>query len=185
MNAKQEMFVREYVRDLNASKAALRAGYSPKTAPSQAHDLLKKPEIQEAIKKRMDARAQKVEVSTNDVLRELKRIAFQDLSGVIRVERGCAFITDTSVLTEDQMAIIKDIEQTDKGVRVRFHSKEKALELLARHLGMLQDKLEHSGKIDCNRSEAELEARLREIDEQIRSLEGPATRTAQDPQGTG
>jgi phage terminase small subunit len=159
MNLMQQAFVREYVRDLNGTKAAMRAGYSKKTARSIANRLLTKADIKAAVKARQERRYEKVDIKADDVLRELRRIAFQDLSGVIRVERGSVYLSDTAVLTEDQMAAIESFEPTQHGVKVRLHSKEKALELLARHMGMLTDKVEHSGSLNVKHTmtDAELE----------------------------
>jgi len=160
MNLRQQAFVREYVRDLNGTKAAIRAGYSTKGASAKAAQLLANVNVRAAVKARQERRYEKVDIKADDVLRELRKIAFQDLSGVIRVERGSVYLTDTAVLTEDQMAAIESFEPTLHGVKVRLHSKEKALELLARHMGMLNDKIEHSGelKVKHTMTDAELEA---------------------------
>lgn len=69
---KQQLFVKEYLVDLNATQAAIRAGYSVKTAGSQAHDLLKKPEIQEAISHGATARAKSVDITAEYVLSTIK-----------------------------------------------------------------------------------------------------------------
>lgn len=160
MNLMQQDFVREYVRDLNGTKAAMRAGYSKKTSASIAARLLTKANIKAAIHERQNRRAEKVDLKADDVVRELRKIAFQDLSGVIRLVNHQVYLTETAALTEDQMAAIESFEQTQHGVKVRLHSKEKALELLARHMGMLNDKLEHSGEIKVKHTmtDAELEA---------------------------
>ena len=75
LNAKQALFVCEYLVDRNATQAAIRAGYSPKTAGSQAWDLLQKPEIAEAISKQVQTVAAKLELSHESVLRDIVRIA--------------------------------------------------------------------------------------------------------------
>ena len=68
MNDKQESFVREYLIDLNATQAAIRAGYSEATAYSQGQRLLKNVEVADAIQKQMDKRAKRVEVTADYVL---------------------------------------------------------------------------------------------------------------------
>jgi len=78
-------FAQEYLVDLNATQAAVRAGYSPRTAGSQASDLLKKPEIQAAIQVAMNERAQRVGVTADEVLAELKAMV---LSRVDHYEVG-------------------------------------------------------------------------------------------------
>lgn len=82
LTPKQERFVAEYLIDLNATQAAIRAGYSEKTAGSQAHDLLKKPEIVAEIGKRQAKVADKLELSAERVLRELEYLAFYDPADV-------------------------------------------------------------------------------------------------------
>ena len=74
--AKRQRFVEEYLIDLNATQAAIRAGYSAKTAGSIGEEILKKPEIQEAIQAAMKARSERTEITADRVLKELGRIAF-------------------------------------------------------------------------------------------------------------
>ena len=75
MNAKQQRFILEYLKDRNATQAAIRAGYSKRTAGSQGHDLLKNPEISGAILKKSAAIAEKQEISVEWVLEKLKATA--------------------------------------------------------------------------------------------------------------
>jgi phage terminase small subunit len=75
LNPKQEAFVHEYLIDFNATQAAIRAGYSTKTAGSQAHDLLKKPEIQAKLKEGQARLAEKTETEAEWVRRRLKEEA--------------------------------------------------------------------------------------------------------------
>ncbi len=74
LTAKQQLFCKEYLVDLNATQAAIRAGYSKKTAYSIGFENLKKPEIQEEIQKNADKRAKKVEIDANYVLGNIKEI---------------------------------------------------------------------------------------------------------------
>jgi phage terminase small subunit len=159
LSPQQELFVRQYVLDLNATKAALRAGYAKKSARTQGSYLLTKPEIQAAVKVRQERRFEKVDIKTDDVLRLMRKFAFTDLSGVIEVRGNKTYITDTSHLTEDQMACISEIKETAEGIQVKLISREKMIELLGRHMGMFMDKLEHSGtlKVAHTMTDAELE----------------------------
>lgn len=75
LNDKQAAFVREYLVDFNATRAAIRAGYSKKTAGSQAHDLLKKPEIQDALREGQKRLAEATETEAEWVRRRLKEEA--------------------------------------------------------------------------------------------------------------
>lgn len=75
LNHKQQAFVNEYLIDKNASAAARRAGYSTKTADRQGHELLKKPEIRQAIDQGLADQAQQAHITTQDVLQGLAREA--------------------------------------------------------------------------------------------------------------
>ena len=108
LTPKQERFVTEYLVDLNATQAALRAGYSPRTAPQQGSRLLKNVDVQAAIATQQSQKLQAVEVRIEDVLRDLKAIAH----------------TDLQTLSEQS------------GVPARWTDKLKALELLMKHLGL-------------------------------------------------
>lgn len=80
LTPKQAMFVKEYLVDLNATQAAIRAGYSKKTAEVQGHENLRKPYISAAIQAQMNKRAEKVEITAEDVLQsiiEIRRMAVE------------------------------------------------------------------------------------------------------------
>ncbi|MEY9435567.1 terminase small subunit [Bradyrhizobium elkanii] len=79
LNDKQQRFILEYLIDFNASQAAIRAGYSPKTAGSQAHDLLKKPEIQTAIAEARDRTSNRLELTRDQVIEQYRRLGFSDI----------------------------------------------------------------------------------------------------------
>lgn len=80
---KQRRFVEEYLVDLNATQAAIRAGYSRKTAASIGEENLRKPEIQAAIKAAMTARQERTEITQDRVIAELAKIAFGDSRNVM------------------------------------------------------------------------------------------------------
>ena len=89
LNDRQQRFVEEYLVDLNASAAARRAGYSEDTAGSQGHDLLKKPEIADAIAQAQADRSERVQITADQVLRELVDIATTDANELIEHRVGC------------------------------------------------------------------------------------------------
>ena len=76
LTAKQQRFVDEYLIDLNATQAAIRAGYSEKTAFSIGTENLRKPLIQKAIQQRKQAREQRTEITQDRVIQELAAIGF-------------------------------------------------------------------------------------------------------------
>ena len=165
LTPKQAAFAKEYLVDLNGTEAAIRAGYSKKTARGIASQNLAKPHVQAAVKKAMEKRGQRCDISADRVLTELARLAFADTADVIRIERGRVVVTDTAKLTQDQRRAIAEISETQHGMRIKLHDKKGALELLGRHLGLFPTRMEHSGpnggpietKETTNLSDAELE----------------------------
>ena len=82
---KQKKFVEEYLIDLNATQACIRAGYSPKTAMEQGYQLLQKTSVQEAIAECMAARSRRTGVNQDRVVLELAKIAFVRMPDVVTV----------------------------------------------------------------------------------------------------
>jgi phage terminase small subunit len=148
LTAKQARFVEEYMIDLNAKQAAIRAGYSPKTAAAIAEKLLKKPQVAKAIKAAMDERSERTAITAERVLDELARVAFADLSKAFREDGTLKALHE---MDRDTRRAIVSLEVTalhgEEGVKIGTLSKIKlgdklrALELLGRHLGMFNDKL--------------------------------------------
>lgn len=139
MTEKQERFVEEYLIDLNATQAAIRAGYSAKTANEQGSRLLTNVSIQQAISKAMAERSRRTGVSQDRVLRELARIGFAKITDILDPET--ARIKDNASV--DDLACIQSVKirPNEWGTEreVRLCDKKAALELLGKHLGMFKD----------------------------------------------
>jgi len=152
LTQKQKRFCEEYLVDLNATQAAIRAGYSPDTAYSIGAENLKKPEIRARIDKAMAERSKRTGVNAERVLRELAKIAFVNAPDVIDLDK--AVVLDSA--TPDDTAAISGVKVkrsiTDSGEtierEIKLADKIKALELLGKHLGMFTDKMELSGKVE-------------------------------------
>ena len=82
LNSKQQRFVEEYLIDLNATQAAIRAGYSPKTANVIGSENLAKPEISNAISRAMAERSRRTGISQDRVVQELAKIAFVNITDI-------------------------------------------------------------------------------------------------------
>ncbi len=162
MTPKQASFVAEYLVDLNATQAAIRAGYSPKTAGQIGDENLKKPEIAAALQEAMKAREQRTEITQDRVLRELARIGFADIRKVVKWGEGTALVdpeTGSTVVVndvaligseaidEDTALAISEISQTAQGLKIKMHDKKGALVDIGRHLGMFLDRTEISGSV--------------------------------------
>lgn len=139
---KQKKFIDEYLVDLNATQAAIRAGYKEKTAYRTGAENLRKPQIQREIQKRMQERQQRTEVTQDMVVKELAAIAFARATDYAEVKGGTVHIKDTNSLSEQQIRAIAGIKDGKFGIELKLNDKEKALELLGRHLGMWNDKLD-------------------------------------------
>lgn len=158
LTQKQSRFVDEYLIDLNATQAAIRAGYSTNRADAMGYENLRKPEIAAAVQAAMKARAQRTEVTQDRVLAEFAKLAFLDPRRFYD-ENGA--IIPIHLLPEDVAAALSgmDVVVERDGVdaegnpkfndvkKIKFVDKKGALDSCARHLGMFTDKIEHSGEI--------------------------------------
>nr|DAF37691.1 MAG TPA: Terminase small subunit [Caudoviricetes sp.] len=157
----QDRFVDEWLIDFNGTQAAIRAGYSERSARSIAGRLLTKDNIQREISRRQKDLQRRTEVSQERVVKELARVAFADATDYVQVETRTVekndgtelsyqtvTLTETAELSADQRAAIAGIKQGANGVEVKLHDKIKALELLGRHIGMFNDKLEVKATVD-------------------------------------
>ena len=140
LRPKQQRFVEEYLADLNATQAAIRAGYSRRTARQVGHENLTKPDIADAITETMQARSARTEITQDMVLEELAKIAFADIGDFIEWGPQGVRIKSSGELRDGRSRALADLHATKaaKGVQVKFkhHNKLVALELLGRHLGM-------------------------------------------------
>ena len=161
LTEKQARFVAEYLVDLNATQAAIRAGYSERTAEVIGYENLRKPQISAAIEQAIQDRQRRTEITQDRVLQELARIAFangtdfarivssptvttvvdeegytqQVLQSVQRVE-----LVDTERVDPEKRAAIASIKEGKFGIEFKSYDKIRALELLGQHLGMFDRK---------------------------------------------
>ncbi len=151
LNPKQKRFIEEYLVDLNATQAAIRAGYSEKTAYSQGQRLLKHVEIVPAIEVAIAERSARTKVTADMVIQELAKIGFSDMRKFASWGDGVSF-KESSELEDGDAACVAEVAETitkDGGsVRIKLHDKKGALELLGKHLGIFIDKLEISGSVN-------------------------------------
>lgn len=144
---KQAAFVAEYLVDLNATQAAIRAGYSERTAYRIGAELLQKTSVAEAIAAGQAKRAQRVEITADRVVAELAKIAFADPRDLMEWGPDGVKLKASVDLTEEQAASVAEVSETttkDGGsLKLKKHDKVKALELLGRHMGMFKDKVEN------------------------------------------
>ena len=144
LTAKQKLFVDEYLIDLNASAAARRAKYSPKTAFRMGQENLQKPAVQAAIQLRMADREKRTEISQDRVLQEYARIAFLDPRKLVD-ENGNPL--PLHKLSDDVAAAIAGLDAKrmagEEGasfeiLKYKFVDKRASLADVAKHLGMFE-----------------------------------------------
>jgi phage terminase small subunit len=184
VNERQRLFGDEYLKDLNAEAAAIRAGYSPRYARGNAHKLVANSCIKAYISERMAERAERTEISQDFVLRELKEMASVNATDFVRVVEKQAtaevsgkvvqlFDADgnpvmyrtvepilTEELTETQKKALHIIKRGRDGFEIKPYDKLRVLELLGKHLGMWEGKTEtdntpDDGFLEAMRGEAQ------------------------------
>jgi len=195
LNDRQRLFVAEYLLDLNATQAAIRAGYSPKTAGRTGHENLKKPEIAAAIQEAFEARLERLEVSAERVVLEYARLAFSDLRQVVSWNEYGVSLRDSGSLSDEAAAAVQQVTETitrleEGGTTIRrqvkLHDKLGALRDLGRHLGLFGKEgpspVNVNVKVDARprKAEEEFEELFEAIDE-YRAQEIDAPRGGADP----
>lgn len=179
LTTKQRLFVFEYLIDLNATKAAERAGYSRKTARSIGQENLTKPDILAEIAEQQSRRLQRLGITADAVLEEIAKIAFSNMLDYVSITPTGEARVDLSELTRDQAAAIGEItveymERTGEGKdglekikRVKFKLADKlgALVDLGRHLKLFTEKVEVEGalKVDMQDAKQKLLAKITAI----------------------
>lgn len=153
LTTKQRAFAQEYIKDLNATQAAIRARYAPKSAQQKGSMLYNDPRIRVVIDELLAEQAQELAeksgVTREMVLRELARIAFSDLRKVISWGPNGVALHNSDGLTEDEAAAVAEVSQKETSagthIQVKRSDKVKALELIGRHLSMFKDQEPPSG----------------------------------------
>jgi phage terminase small subunit len=152
MTKKQKAFIEEYLLDLNATQAAIRAGYSPQTANEQGARLLANVSISGAIDKAMAERSKRTGVNQDRIVLELAKIAFANMSDFVNMND----VTVKDTATRDDTATICSVRiktfTTKSGElgterEIKTYDKIRALELLGKHLGLFSDRLKIEGAI--------------------------------------
>lgn len=161
LTAKQQRFVAEYLIDLNQTQAAIRAGYSEKTAAEQASRLLTNVKVAEAIQAEMKARSERTQIDADWVLKRLARDATADLAdlytehGTLKPVHEWPIAWRTGLVAGIETVQERDGEDAEgKPVyatvrKVKLLDRTKLVELIGKHVevGAFKEKVEHSGEI--------------------------------------
>lgn len=154
LTEKQKRFVEEYLVDLNAAQAAIRAGYSEHTAKEMGYENLTKPYIQEAVSVAQAERSKRTEITQDRVLQELAKIGFADIRNVVSWNSTPVSEEDGSLsypvelinsaeVDDDTAAAISEVSLTAQGIKVKMIDKKGALDSIGKHLGMFTDRVDH------------------------------------------
>jgi phage terminase small subunit len=168
LNEQQERFCYEYLKDLNATQAAIRAGYSADSAKQQGSRLLTKDDVVELISTLRADQLKKIRAESDDILRELARIGMSDIRGLFDEDGNALPIKQWPEDLARAVAAVEVLEQfeyhtpgfhcvqcgkkADKELvgtlkKFKFWPKDRGLEMLGRNRKLFTDKVEHSGAI--------------------------------------
>jgi phage terminase small subunit len=176
LTAKRRRFAEEYLIDFNATQAAIRAGYSPRSAKVTGHNLRHKPEVQEYIERRIEETA----MAANEVLLRLAQQARGEAGAYVRMVEVPAgedrdapdylpAVNIEAMRRDGRMHLIKKISEFKGRLEIEFYDAQSALQLIGKHLGMFKDKVEHSGSVGVRNEPVDLTSLS---DDELAQLEG-------------
>ena len=137
LNRRQAAFVAEYSVDLNATQAAIRAGYSKKTVHVQGPRLLGNVRVAQAIEEGFQKRLRRIEISQETVIRRLGAIAFTDIDSFVTWEDGKVKIKNLLDIPREGLGALIEVSDTIHGLKIKLADRLPALALLAKHLRLL------------------------------------------------
>ena len=150
---RQIKFVEEYIKSLNATDAAIRAGYSKKTARSQGSRLLTNVDIQNAIQEAKAERQERTKIDADYVLRRLVEIDQMDVLDIMDDQMKIRPVNEWPKVWRQYVTNLENLELSDgEGCfkKIKWPDKVKNLELLGKHVsvGAFKDRIEHSGQLE-------------------------------------
>lgn len=153
LTPKQQRFCDEYLIDLNATQAAIRAGYSEKTAQEIGAENLSKPIIKAYISERQAERAKRTEITADRVLEEFAKIGFANVQDFVN---GGNSVLELKGLPSEKAAAVSAVKTTINEMsgaittEIKFHNKVAALEMMGRHLGIFEkDNIQRKSEISA------------------------------------
>ena len=151
---RKHIFALEYPRDLNGEQAAIRAGYSPDSARTQASKLLGDPVVMAEIAASFARREKRTEIDIDLVVTELAKLALSSTTDAVSWDKDGVTVKDSATLPPEVLAAISEVSEVKgkvgSAIKVKMHDKLPALTTLGRHLGMFTEKVEFTGQVDVN-----------------------------------
>jgi len=153
LTPKQQSFVDEYLIDLNATQAAIRAGYSAKSAVVQAAKLLTNPKVQQAVQIGRQAKTQRAKIDAHYVLSRLKDIAEMDALDILQEDGTIKPIQQWPKIWRQMISGVDVLQNPETGIilkKIKWPDKIRNLELIGRHVGVgaFKERVELSGEIN-------------------------------------
>jgi phage terminase small subunit len=155
LTERQRAFCEEYLIDLNGNAAAVRAGYSPRTARQAAAQNMTRPEVTAYLQQLLDERSKRTQITADRVITEVARLGFSDLRKLFKEDGAMLPVNEWP---DDMAAAVASVEveelfegggedrrQIGFTRKLKLWDKGKALEMLGRHLKLFVDRLEHTG----------------------------------------
>lgn len=176
LTAKESRFVEEYCVDLNATQAAIRAGYSKKSAESIGCENLSKQKISAAVADWKRRLAERLDLTREDLVRRLLPLTNSNIFDYARVTESGDPFPDFSSVTREQAAAVSELETHDyvdgrgedarsvRKVRFKLYDKPGAVMNAAKLLGLVEDKVKQSGEITIKTQRDEIEAQTNAMD---------------------
>lgn len=173
LTPRQERFVEEYLRDLNATQAAIRSGYSARTANEQGARLLANASVAEAVARAKADRSARLGLTQDRVLQELAAVAFARMPDFAEWgDDSQISLKPSDGLTDDQAAAVAQVTETEKFIKsvdrgeqlmsrersIKLHDKLAALKLLGQHIGMFAER--HTVTLEIKREAQEIAEEL-------------------------
>lgn len=155
LSDRQKSFCDEYLIDLNAHQAAIRAGYSTTYATDHAYELLQRPQIKEYVARAMAERSKRTGINQDRVIQELAKIALIKASDVMNINTAKV----KAKAKDEDLAVIQSVKiktvptKFGNGVEreIKLADKTKALELLGKHLGMFKEKIDIKADVNSTK----------------------------------
>lgn len=159
LNAKQERFVEEYLVDLNATQAAIRAGYSEKTAYSMGQRLLKHVEVAKLLAEAQAKRSERVQLDADWVLTRLAAEATADLADILDDAGALRPVSDWPLIWRQGLVAGFEIQENEvdgvkmgQTVKVKLSDRIKRIELIGKHVNVqaFRDQVHQTGAVTLN-----------------------------------
>ncbi len=173
MTPRHKIFVREYLIDLNATQAALRAGYKHSYARRACFVLLRRPAIAAAVAQGMADRARRLDIDADRVMDEWAKVGFSNIAKLAIWGKDGVALRDHTEVSADDTAAIAELSLTGKNRgRIKLHDKRAALDALARHLGLFRTRSQPFAGDYSNAQQRRARAVLKERIEHVLKRDG-------------